>query len=58
MDWVMLECCLEIIVSIFSIYIVDIMGGVLEMNLYFCWFVEEVYVLGKKVIDCCNLIIL
>lgn len=53
-----LEKCLEIIQSTPSIHTIDITGGAPEMNPYFRWFVSEVTMLGKKVMNRCNLTIL
>ncbi len=52
-----LEKCLEIIQSIPSIKTVDITGGAPEMNVNFRWFVEQCSLLGKTVMDRCNLTI-
>ncbi len=53
-----LEICLDIIKSIPSIHTIDITGGAPEMNVNFRWFVEQCSLLGKKVIDRCNLTII
>ena len=52
-----LEKCLEIIAS-HNFSTVDITGGAPEMNQHFRWFVKEVYNLGVKIIDRCNLTII
>lgn len=53
-----LEKCLEIIAASPDITTVDITGGAPEMNVNFCWFVEQLSLLGKKVINRCNLTII
>ena len=57
MDRATLERCLAIIAATPSIRTVDITGGAPEMNPHFRWFVEECRLLGKEVIDRCNLTI-
>ncbi len=58
MDRATLERCLEIIASVPTIHTVDITGGAPELNPHFRWFVAEVYKLGKKIIDRCNLTVI
>jgi radical SAM/Cys-rich protein len=52
-----LEKCLDILKK-YDIPTVDITGGAPEMNPHFRWFVEECNILGKKVMDRCNLTII
>ncbi len=53
-----LERCLEIIKSIETIHTIDITGGAPELNPHFKWFVESCSVLGKRIINRCNLTII
>jgi radical SAM/Cys-rich protein len=52
-----MQLCLDALART-SIATVDITGGAPEMNPHFCWFVEQITALGRKVIDRCNLTIL
>lgn len=57
MSWEMMVM-LFVFVVWYDIQIFDLIGGVFELNFNFWCFVIEVWVMGLKVIDCCNLIIL
>lgn len=57
MDKETLQKCLDILKK-HDIPTVDITGGAPEMNPHFRWFVESCSVIGKKVINRCNLTII
>lgn len=53
-----MEACLRVIAEGQDITTVDLTGGAPEMNPNFRWFVEQLSILGKKVIVRCNLTII
>ena len=52
-----MQQCLDVLKQ-YDIKTVDLTGGAPEMNPNFRWFVEQIYSLGKHIIDRCNLTII
>lgn len=58
MSMTTMEQCLQVLKTHPQFHTVDITGGAPEMHPQFRWFVEQIHVLGRKIIVRCNLTIL